>query len=196
MGKADKKSEPVETTAALSVIVACLAANVAVGFVVRKIGLPIYLDTIGTVLATIMLGWRWGLFAAGCSVALGSLLIWPQYFWYSATAIGIVASVEMSHRITLFKSPLKTVWAGLIVAVVAALLSAPVTAHFQAATYSGNDIITAFFRSMGNNLLQSVIFSGLSSEPVDKVITCLIVFYAIKGLPSHILVRYRLRGVL
>lgn len=196
MTTTNSNTEAVEVSTALSVIAICLAANIAVGFVVRKMGLPIYLDTIGTVLATILLGWRWGLLAAAFSVILGSFLIWPQYFWYSATAIGIVVSVELSYKFSLFKSPLRTVWAGLFVAVVAAFLSAPITAHFEAATFSGNDIITAFFRSMGNSLLKSVIFSGLSSEPVDKVTTCLIVYYAIKGLPSHVLERYRLRNLM
>ncbi len=190
------KRESVEVSTALSVIATCLAANIAIGFVVRKIGCPVYLDTIGTVLATLLLGWRWGLVAALCSVVLGSILIWPQYFWYTSTAIGIVASVELAFRFNFFKSPLRTVWAGIFVAIVAAFLSAPVTAYFQAATFSGNDLITAYFRSMGNSLIESVIFSGLSSEPVDKIITCLIVFYAMKGLPVHILGRYRLRGIL
>lgn len=189
------KDHPVNTTTAISVIVACLAANVAVGFVVRKIGLPFYLDTIGTVLATILLGWRWGLIAAACSVVLGSLLIWPQYFWYSATAVGIVFVVEFALKFSLFRSPLRTVWAGLLVAVVATVLSAPITAHFEAATFSGNDVITAFFRSMGNSLMQSVILSGFSSEPVDKVVTCLIVFYTLKGFPNYILSRYHLRSI-
>nr|VFK30411.1 MAG: energy-coupling factor transport system substrate-specific component [Candidatus Kentron sp. MB]VFK75206.1 MAG: energy-coupling factor transport system substrate-specific component [Candidatus Kentron sp. MB] len=191
------KNYPASYPTVISVIVSCLAANVAVGIIVRKIGLPIYLDTIGTILATILLGWRWGLITAGSSVLLSSLLIWPQYFLYFATALGIVGSVEIAHRLSLFQTPFRTVWAGLLVAVVAALLSAPVTTYlFKAATFSGNDIITAFFRSMGNSLLESVIFSGFSSEPIDKVITCLIVYYTLKGFPGYILSRYHLRGLL
>jgi len=188
-------SNPVRAEVAIAVVVAALAANVALGFVVRRVGLPIYLDTIGTVLATVLLGWRWGCVAAAFSVVLGSLLIWPQYFWYSATAFGIVASVEFCWRIKLFASQLRTVWSGLIVATVAAFLSAPVTLYFQASTFSGNDMITAFFRAMGNTLLNSIIMAGLSSEPVDKVLTCLIVFWAIKGLPSDFFDRYKLRGL-
>ncbi|MEI2763297.1 hypothetical protein [Methanothrix soehngenii] len=190
-----KDHPAVDSATAISVIVACLAANVAVGFVVRKIGLPIYLDTIGTVMATILLGWRWGIVTAAFSVILGSLLIWPQYFWYSITAVGIVISVEFAYWRSLFSSPLKTVWAGFLIAIVAAVLSAPVTAIFEAATFSGNDVVTAFFRSMGNSLIGSILLSGFSSEPVDKVTTCLVVYYAIKGIPDYVLKRYHLRGL-
>ncbi len=185
---------PIRPPVAVTVIIACLVANVAVGFFVRKFGLPIYLDTIGTVLATVVLGWRWGLVAAAASVLLGTLLIWPQYFFYSATAVGIVTAVEVCRRFNLFSSPLRSAWSGLVVAVVAALLSAPVTAYFSANTYSGNDLITVFFRSMGNSLWESVILSGFSSEPVDKVITCLIVYATIKMIPTHTMRRYHLRS--
>lgn len=186
---------PVDFRIATSVILASLVANVAVGFAVRRVGLPIYLDTIGTVMATILLGWRWGLLAAALSVTLGSLLIWPLYFFYSFTAVGLVVTVEFLRRISLFDSQWKAVWAGLILAVVAALLSAPVTAYFKAATFSGNDIITAFFRSMGNSLIQSVFLSGFASEPVDKALTCVIVFHVIKAFPEYTLKRYHLRGL-
>lgn len=186
---------PVTPQVAMTVIIACLAANIALGFVVRRVGLPIYLDTVGTILATIMLGWRWGLVAAALSVALGSILIWPQYFWYSMTAVGIVVAVEMCWRFSLYRSPLRVAWAGLIIAAVAAILSAPITAHFSAMTYSGNDLITAFFRQMGNSLMKSVLFSGFSSEPVDKVVTSLIVYYALSGFPEYLMKRYHLRGI-
>ncbi|MFI0459944.1 MAG: hypothetical protein ACH254_20345, partial [Candidatus Thiodiazotropha endolucinida] len=128
------KNHPVKGSVAITVIVACLAANVLVGMVVRKVGLPIYLDTIGTVLATVVLGWRWGLVAAFFPVILGSFLIWPQYFYYPATAIGIVAAVEICYRYKMFTTPLRSSWSGLIVAIVAAILSAPVTAYFSAST--------------------------------------------------------------
>jgi energy-coupling factor transport system substrate-specific component len=71
-----------------------------------------------------------------------------------------------------------TIISGLVVAVVAALCSAPVTAIvFGGVTASGSDLVTAFFRGTGRSLLQSVLISGLSSEPVDKTLVSLVAFF-------------------
>lgn len=185
----------VSTKTALSVVFWCVAFNIVLGTIIRKAGIPIYLDTLGTVIATILLGTGWGLVAGVFSVICGSIFIWPQYFWYSATAISIIIAIDILFRNRMFSTPLRSSMSGIIIAVIAALVSAPVTAHFQAATYSGNDLVTVFFRNMGNSLWNSIIFSGFSSEPIDKVITCLMSFYSIKSLPKSFASRNKLRTI-
>lgn len=182
-----------DTRAAVAIVSAGLAINVVLALVVKALGLPIYLDTIGTILVTVLLGWRWGVITGLLAVVLGSFFIWPQYFWYVGTAIAIVLTVEVCSRRSLFASAIGAALTGLLVAIAAALVSAPVTAYFEAATFSGNDLITAFFRSMGNSLFQSVILSGFSSEPVDKVLTCLMVYWVVRMLDDELLARYALR---
>ncbi len=83
----------------------------------------------------------------------------------------------------------------LIIALGAALASAPVTAFlFGGATLSGVDAITAFFVSSGNAILKSVLYAGFASEPVDKILVCLIAFGVLRSLPCSFYSRNGLRS--
>jgi energy-coupling factor transport system substrate-specific component len=180
----------------LTVLTTCIAINIVLGFIVRRLELPIYLDTVGTFAMVILVGWRWGLLGALVAVLIGSLLIFPFYFYYSLTAVAIVLVVETCRRWNLFRTAWSTIGAGLIVAVTAALVSAPVTAFlFGGVTATGNDAITALFVSIGNTLVKSVFLSGFSSEPIDKVISALVAYGALRGLSQSLTVRFGLRPV-
>jgi energy-coupling factor transport system substrate-specific component len=186
-----------EPPTVVTVITTGIATNILIGFIIRRLELPIYLDTVGTFAIVILLGWRWGLLGALIAVVIGSLVIFPFYFYYSATAIGIVMTIEACRRMNFFRTTYHTIASGILVAVVAAILSAPVTAYlFGGITATGNDAITAFFATMGNNLVKSVFLSGFSSEPVDKILTALIAYWALRGLPSGLTTRYKLRPIL
>lgn len=179
---------------ALATILSCVAANIVLGTIVRRAGLPIYLDTVGTIAMVVLLGWRWGLIGAALAVTVGTLIIFPFYFYYSLTAVGIVVTVEFCRRRNWFRNPYMTVLSGLVIAVFAAILSAPVTTFlFGGVTATGNDLMTAFFKKMGATLLNAVFLSGFASEPVDKVLTSLVVYWALRRLPLRFTERYGLR---
>lgn len=169
----------------LSVALSLAALNLIIGSLVSFFKLPIYLDSIGIIVATLLLGWQYGIVCAIFTVGIGFFIINPYLPAYFATALGIILAIHFLRKLNLFSSYLKTVVAGLIIAIISAILSAPVTAYlFGGITLSGNDAITAYFVSIGNGILQSVIFSGLSSEPVDKVIVCLISYQILKSMPK------------
>ena len=112
------------------------------------------------------------------------------------TSLVIAATVEVLRRRNLYRNLGTTVLCGLILAVVAAIVSAPVTAIlFGGVTASFSDLLTAFFRRTGRTLLQSVVLSGLSSEPVDKVLVSTVAFLSLKGLPERFLQNFNLRGI-
>ena len=94
----------------------------------------------------------------------------------------------------------KAVIAGLIVALVSAVVSAPVAAVvFAGATMGGVDAITWLFRKAGHSLIESVFLSGISSEPVDKVIAALASVFLLRSLSRRTLAWFpgaeqRIRG--
>lgn len=90
--------------------------------------------------------------------------------------------------------------AGLVTGLVAALVSAPISAFvFGGVTGFGGDVIVAAFRAAGSSLYQATLQQGLLSDPLDKMITCLLVFFVLAAMPRRLLARFpngdRLVGV-
>jgi energy-coupling factor transport system substrate-specific component len=191
-----KKSAPMNPVKT-SLLVAFVALNLTVGGLVSWLKLPIYLDSVGIVMATILLGWRYGSISALLTVALGFFFVNPYLPFYAVTALGIVGTVEFLRQRNMYRSLASTILGGLLLAFVAALISAPVTAFlFGGVTASGTDLLTAVFLKTGRNLIQSVVFSGLSSEPVDKTLVSVIAFFSLKGLPDKFLRTFELRSAM
>ena len=84
-----------------------------------------------------------------------------------------------------------TLGAGLITGAVAAVVSAPIAAYvFGGVTGSGADVLVALFRAGGSSLYAAVLQQGLLSDPLDKMITCFVVYLVLAGLPRRQLLRY------
>jgi energy-coupling factor transport system substrate-specific component len=81
--------------------------------------------------------------------------------------------------------------AGLITGVVAALISAPIAAYlFGGVTGAGTDALVAFFRATGASVLQATFGQGIVADPLDKLVTFLVVWLIVKGLPFRFLDRF------
>ena len=81
--------------------------------------------------------------------------------------------------------------AGLVTGPVAALVSAPISAYvFGGVTGFGGDAIVAAFRTAGSSLYQATLQQGLLSDPLDKMITSLLVFFVLAAMPRRLLARF------
>jgi len=169
----------------LSIVLSLVALNLVIGSIVSFLKLPIYLDSLGIVIATLLVGWPWGVLAGLLTVGLGFFLINPYLPAYTGTSLGIVFCVALMRKMNLFSSSLRAAVSGCVVALVSATLSAPVTALlFEGSTLSGSDALTAFFLHTGQGIWKAVFLSGLSSEPVDKVIVCVVAFQILRAIPQ------------
>src|SRR5450759_2531949 len=136
--------------------------NLVMGWIASSIKLPIYLDSIGITLAAILAG-PWVAVAVGVGTTLlGTVLFSPVLWAFSGTAalIGLTSAVLAERGF--YVKWWRAIVAGLVIAIVAAASSAPVSAIvFGGATAGGVDAVTLFFRSAGNSLMKSVFLSGL-----------------------------------
>jgi hypothetical protein len=81
--------------------------------------------------------------------------------------------------------------AGLVTGVVAAVVSAPIAAYvFGGVTGFGGDVVIAAFRAAGANLYQATLAQGLLSDPMDKMVTCLLAFLVLAALPRRLVARF------
>lgn len=167
-----------------------IAINVAIGQLVIFLKLPLYLDSIGTVLVGLLAG-PW----AGALTGILSNLVWsitglfPQAWAWAivAAVIGFLAGI-LGRR---FKNVVWWLGGGLLIGIIAAILSAPISAAvFGGVTGTGQDFLVGFFRATGSSIIEATFGQGIVSDPLDKLITFLIVYLVARGLPARFLDRF------
>jgi len=167
-----------------------IAINIVIGQIVSLLKLPVYVDSIGTVLVAVIAG-PW----AGALTGILSNTIWGMTIdanalpWFPvAMVIGFVAGLLANAG--LFKTWWKVIISGLIIAVAAALTSSVIQVLLGGITASGSSLFTAFLLQTGQGLVESVLATNFLFEPIDKVATVLLAYAIIKGLSARYLARF------
>lgn len=180
-------AEAARTTTLLGIAGLCVALNVGLGAVAYFVKLPVYLDAVGTIACALLagaMGWR-GLvlaaFVGSVSFVITGLLLNPVIIWFIPTQVAIAAYCFWIARPILRPfvaagslgraGVVRVVLLGLGLGVVAGLVSAPtITYVFGGITGAGASIIVAVLLKSGATLYNSVLASGIASEPLDKTI--------------------------
>lgn len=180
------------TTLSLTLIPVAVAVNYVGGAVARVLRLPLFLDSIGTVLAAILAG-PWVGAAAGAvnNVFLG-LTVDATSFWYAITsvAIGLVAGMLAARG--WFTSVRGAVAAGLVLALVADVVSTPINVGLwegQSGNVMGDAVYAALLRN-GVPLWLSSFLGELVVDVPDKVAAALLAFGIVRALPDRLRRRF------
>lgn len=169
----------------MAVIVTCASLNAGIGILVQLLKLPLYLDLVGSILAVVLVGLLPGIIAAALGSVILSVVITPTAIAYIGTAIIVTATSYWFVGYGYLRNIKATIFFGLLLGLVSAIVSAPVTAYiYGGVTFVGADAFTAFFRAMGESLMTSVILGGISIDPVDKIITSIICYSIWQALPN------------
>lgn len=168
-----------------------IAINIVIGQIVFVLRLPVFLDSIGTVLVAAVAGPWAGALTGTLSNIIRGLLINPNsLLWFPvALMIGFVAG--WCSVVGLFKSWWKVMITGFLVAITVALASTPIAVYlYGGITASGSSFITAFLLQTGRDLVPAVLSTNFLVEPFDKIATCLLAFAIIGGLSVRYLARF------
>ena len=180
------------SSTALALIPIAIAINVALGQLVQSVlKLPIYLDSIGTVLVGILLGPLAGAITGLLANIIWGLTLAPAALPFAAVAavIGLIAGYAGQYGAT--QTWWKMALFGVLTGIVAAAISAPIAAYvFGGVTGAGTDVLVAVFQSLGASVLGASFAQGAVSDPLDKTITYLIVWAIISALPKRLLARF------
>ena len=195
------------TTPRLVAIALCAALNFAIGIIVYLTKLPVFLDSVGTILCALLIApdRRAAIvcaFIAGFIGVVLSLPINPFLPWFSLTvlAIALVSALLTARATDTFRAqplpvPAFTGWVllcGVVTGVVAAIVSAPVVAYlFGGVTGSGSAFVVAFFLTAGERLLQSTLYAGFTTEPVDKTLQVLLAALLYRATPQDFITMLR-----
>jgi energy-coupling factor transport system substrate-specific component len=196
------------TTPRLVAIALCAALNFSIGNIVYLIKVPIYLDSVGTILCALLL-FPDRLAAIACAfiagfigVILTGLVLNPflPWFTFSVLAIALVSALLTARATDTFRArPLpagaftaKVLLYGVVTGVVSAVVSAPVVAYlFGGVTGSGSALVVAYFVTSGNLLWDATLRSGLIIEPVDKTLQVLLAALLYRATPKDFIAMLR-----
>jgi energy-coupling factor transport system substrate-specific component len=181
------------TTATLVLIPAAIGINYIGKLFAGVLKLPLWLDSIGTALASMLSGPVVGAISGAINNIIYGLTMDPISFVYALTSIAIgitVGIIAYNGRInTLWKS----IIAGVVVAIVAAIVSTPLNVIFWGGQ-TGNVWGDALYAYLIAHAVPVWIASFLDEIVVDfpdKIATMIIAFLIFKGLPKKLILLYQ-----
>lgn len=175
----------------LALIPSAVAINLAIGFIVNQLGLPLYLDTVGTVLTAALAGPLAGAVTGVVSQAVRSLS--EGYIWLPFALvqllIALLAAFVASRRG--FRSFGLSLGWGLAVGLAAGALSALISYFvFKGVTATGVTAVTLLLTRAGLTLPQAVTLSSLGTDLLDKAIVFVLVGVMLRALPLRVAARF------
>ena len=109
-------------------------------------------------------------------------------------AIMLIAAVVGFFALLFLRRDASVAWvtvAGAVTGVLAAIVSAPISANlFGGVTGAGTDFLVAFFRQQGADVLSASFQQGLISDPIDKITTFFVVYLILSALPHRTKARF------
>lgn len=164
-----------------------VAINVTVGALVGYLKLPLYLDSMGTVLVATLAGPLAGAVTGAVSNGVSAFVFNPAWWAFipAAALIGFLSG--LFARRGFMANPFLAGLAGLLTGVAVATASAPIAAYvFGGATGAGTDMVVAVFRALGFSRLEASLAQGLAVDPMDKLVTFLVIQSVVAALPLRL----------
>lgn len=180
------------STASLVLIPAAVGINYIGKLVASALKLPLWLDAIGTALASMLAGPVIGAIAGAINNIIYGLTADPVSFVYALTSIAIGITVGIMAYKGWVDNLGKAIITGLIAALVAAVVSTPINIGFWGGQ-TGNvwgDALFATLSAKGAPLFIASFLDELIVDLPDKVATVIISFLIFKGLPKKLTVLY------
>lgn len=167
-----------------------VAINFIGGQINSALKLPLFLDTIGTILNSILCGPWVGIATVIVGKAVGSITS-PGYFAFILVSLGIAITVGNFSRKGFFTSIPKTLLAMLITAIVVAIIGSFVRVTFYGGlTGDGSSLIISALLANGKAMIESVFGVVFITNFIDKSLSILISLLIIRALPDRILSAY------
>ncbi len=179
------------TTQALVLIPVGMVLNIVVGQLASTLKLPIFLDSIGTMLVALLVG-PW----AGALTGFLGNLIWglitdPVAAPFAVVALVIGLVTGLLARVGFFRQWWQAIVSGAIVTLALTPAAIVIRAYlFGGVTGSGADFLTAYLLQVGQDLIGAVALTVITSNLVDKVVTALLAWALVKYLPKRFTARF------
>ncbi len=176
----------------LALIPVAAAISLALSAAVDATGLPLFLDTTGTILATALAGPVIGI-TTGALTSLVNSLRNPTFWPFVVVQVIVALYAWLAARAGWFRSLKTAVPAGLALGVVAALTSTPISyVIFRCATTGGVALTTKLGQLLGLSDLGACFLGSFVSDFADKAVTFALVASVLHSLPRRTAARFPL----
>lgn len=164
-----------------------IAINVVGSFIALALKLPIYLDSIGTILVAGILGPKYAIMSGflGSIVSGMTFDIYSLYFAPVQISTGLLAGIMFKKGMLKGrKTPLGTFIFVLPTSIISAMIAAVV---FGGVTSSGSAYIVQALEVLSiGNLLSNVFFTQIITDYADKFLGVVLVNLAINSMPKSL----------
>lgn len=168
------------TFMAVSVALNIIGANIAL-----FLKLPIYLDTIGTLLVSVVLGPWLGV----ASAVLSALINWmtTDIFSLYFSPVAIIVALVAGYVVKANDKPLHLLWKSLLVSLPGTVMASLITVIlFKGITSSGSSLIAQFLHGLGLDMTASLVLVQAGTDYLDRLISLVLVLILIKQLKGRI----------
>ena len=162
-----------------------IGVNIVGGLLAQTLKLPIFLDSIGTMLTAVILGPWIGALTGFLSNLLQGLFTDPVNipFGIVNAVIGLVVGFLAQKRG--FEDYVTPLIAGLILSVLAPIIGTPIAVYlFGGVTGGGVDLIYAVLLKAGNEIFASAFLARVPANLVDKLISAYLIMAIVRKLPG------------
>jgi energy-coupling factor transport system substrate-specific component len=178
-------------TRSLILISAAVVINVVAAVAVTFLKLPLYLDSIGTVIVAILAGPLAGAIAGALAVVIATLTFNPLALPFLPVAMMVGVTAGWLARLGGFRAWWLALLSGAVIGVQTTLLATPIIVFlFGGVSGVGADFASAYMLALGSSLITSVGVTNLSISLIDKTLTALIAFFIANRLPLRLLMSY------
>lgn len=168
----------------ITLIALAIVINIVGSYIALVLHLPIYLDSMGTIMTAILLGPFYGLFPGVLSALITGMTSDIYAFYYMP--VGIVLGIVTGFVFQKNKSN-KLFVKSFCISVPASLISACITANlFGGITSSGSTMLVQLLAKTPLGLTLSCLIVQFFTDYFDRLLSLWLVFSVIKKLPDSL----------
>jgi len=171
----------------LIVLFSSLALNFSGTILQEFFPSPLFLDTIGTMLAAVLIGpWVGGLVGLSTNLLQG-IFHTPLSIPFGLVSLGVgLLAGYLTILLKGYNRWFTPLVVGVITGVVASLIAAPIATYlFGGISAHGIDKVVSAFVESGSSIFSGAFLGRLPFSIIDKLISAYLVFFLVKWLPMY-----------
>jgi ABC-type Co2+ transport system permease subunit len=184
----DRGSSRIPLSYVVALVPVAAALNVVGGTINTALGLPTFLDMIGSAVVAILLGPWWGALVGVVSNIGGALILGPVGIPFAL--VNVAGALVWGYGVRSFgmgASAPRFFLLNVVVALVTSAVAAPIVVFvFGGATGHPSDALTIVFANAGQGLFAAVLASNILVTLADKTISGFVALSIIEALPPEL----------
>lgn len=170
----------------LAMVPVGIGLNIVGGLIATTFRLPIFLDTIGTMLVAAILGPWWGALTGGLSNVIMSLSS-PMDAWFAIVNVIVGLVVGFASRRWGFRRWPVVLGVGLVLAIVCPAVGSVIAAYvYGGLTGGGLDIFVGGLLLSGSDIFTAAFLPRIGANLVDKLLSVVVAMLVVRALPRSL----------